>query len=139
MKKHYALKTFYLILLISLGRLSSANSQSVVNYFFSNETTGSLQLDKDGNAIDMSTGTIQLYGPNVTSYSPAIQNLGFTFLFMGTAWTQFSANPDGQFRFGSVNISGGSQNFTGLPYLLLVNSDNKTSPTGMVHYKRQGS
>ncbi len=117
----------------------SSKGQSVSNYQFVTNTTGSLQADKNGNPIDMSTGTTQLYGSNVTSYSAIVQNM-FTFYFMGTAYTQFSVSPDGQLRFGPNPITGNVQTpVLGNEYLFLISSDNSTGPSGKVHYKIQNS
>jgi hypothetical protein len=99
-----------------------------------------LVLDKDANAIDMSTGTTQLYGGLVDTYTAAVTNIGFNFTFMGTTYSQFSCNPDGQIRLGATVISGHVQTAAAsTPYLIANNTDGKTDTTGKVHYKVQGS
>ncbi len=134
-RKRYNFKKI-ICFIFCLGSFSVAG-QSTSNYQFTTGTTGSLQLDKDGNAIDMSTGTTQLIGPNLTNVVSIIQNIGFTFYYMGLPYTQFSTNVSGQVQLGSL-ISGNSQSYTSLPKLILNNLACKTSATGKVHFKTQG-
>ncbi len=117
----------------------NATAQSAGNYSFATNTNGSLSLDKNGNTIDMSAGTTQLYGPNTDSYTAVLQSMGFGFTFMGATYTSFSANPDGQVRLGAV-ITGPLQNATlNVPCLFPVNYNTKVSSIGKVHFKVQGS
>src|SRR5574343_108824 len=79
-----------LIGLSFLGMLSTNKTYaqlSVANYAYATGTNGSLVLDKDANAIDMTTGTTQLYGGGVDTYTGAVTNIGFNFTFMGTTYT----------------------------------------------------
>ncbi len=126
-----------IILMLSLTLISFA--QSTGNYAYSTSTSGSLVLDKDGNSIDMSTGTTDLYGPNVDTYIATVQTLSFTFVFMGVPYTQFSVSPDGGVRFGSTPISLHTYSpTTNTAFISLTNIDNKTGVgTGKVHYKVQ--
>ncbi|MBS7788263.1 hypothetical protein KIH23_13225, partial [Flavobacterium sp. CYK-55] len=129
-----------LVMLVCLTLGQNAWAQSAANYTFSTSTAGSLALDKDGNAIDMSTGTTQLYGANVDTYTnPGAQNFGFTYYFMGTGYTQWNANPDGQIRLGSTLLTGHTSSAAaGAAILLANNIDSKTgTTTGKVHYKVQ--
>jgi len=113
-------------------------AQSAANYAYSTSTTGSLVLDKDGNAIDMNTGATQLYGPNVDVFTAVVQNIGFEYFFMGTRYSQFSVNPDGQLRFGSSAISTHTQSAAASsPTIFVNNTDGITSATGKVVYKVQ--
>lgn len=130
------------LLICSLFACTLIFGQNAANYAFSTGNTGSLVLDKDGNAIDMSTGTTLLYGPNVDTYTnPGLQNFGFTFWFMGTPYTTWNANPDGQVRLGTSLLTGHTSFATaGIPMLVANNIDARTGVgTGKVHYKVQGS
>lgn len=129
----------WVLLLLALVLTSNINSQSTANYAYTTSTTGSLVLDKDGNAVDMSTGTTQLYGAGVDTYTATLQNLGFTYIFMGVPYTQFSANPDGQVQLGSTLITGHTQTAAlSTAKILALNTDNITgSGTGKVHFKVQ--
>ena len=128
-----------LMLLVCMTFGHSAWAQSVANYAYSTSTSGSLALDKDGNAIDMSTGTTQLYGAGVDTYTnPGAQNFGFTYYFMGVPYTQWNANPDGQIRLGSTLLTGHTSSAAaGVPLLIANNIDAITGAAGKVHYKVQ--
>ncbi len=130
-----------LIAIILMGLPYISFCQNSANYSFLTNSTGSLALDKNNNAIDMSTGTTQIYGPNIDfPYTPILQNIGFTFYFMGQPYTNFSVNPDGQFRFGTNLMSGQQQGFAlNEPKLFPMNYSGKTTASGKVHFKVQGS
>jgi hypothetical protein len=130
-----------LLLMLSVLLVTTLSfAQSAANYTFSNSITGSLAL-ANGNSVDMSTGTTQLYGTGVDTYTAAVTNIGFPFFLMGVGYTQFSCNPDGQIRLGSTLITGHTQSATSsVPYLIANNIDGKTDATaGKVHYKLIGS
>ena len=113
--RRYHLKRGNYFILLFLTFTNFSFGQSTANYSFANLSNGSLVLDRNLNAIDLNTGATQLYGPNTNSfYTAVIQNLGFTFYFMGTPYTSFSANPDGQVRLGAFVISGETQNTANL-------------------------
>jgi hypothetical protein len=129
-----------ILMFLSLTVSQQAWAQSAANYTPFTSTTGSLVLDKDANAIDMSTGTTQLYGGLVDTYTATVTNIGFNFTLMGTTYSQFSCNPDGQIRLGATVISGHTQTAAAsTAYLLANNADGKTDTTGKVHYKVQGT
>ncbi len=135
-------KTSWLVMLLLLLSVSLGHrtwAQSTANYAYSTSTTGSLALDKDGNAVDMSTGTTQLYGAGVDTYTNAgVQNFGFTFRFMGSAYTQWNANPDGQIRLGTTLLTGHTSSAaSGAPFIIASNIDAITGAAGKVHYKVQ--
>ncbi|NVO10048.1 MAG: Ig-like domain-containing protein [Bacteroidales bacterium] len=133
MKKLYTFaKITLLTLFLCLGILGFG--QNIANYTFSSSTTGSL--------TDMSSGTTQLVAPNQDMFGSTVTNIGFNFTFMGVTYTQFSANADGQFRFGSTAI--GSSAITSpilnAPLLVPIGGDNKTAAvTGKVHYRLDGT
>jgi hypothetical protein len=116
----------------------SAHGQSPVNYNYLTNSTASLISDKDGNSIDMSVGTTLIYGSMIENYAAALQNIGFSFYFMGVPYTQFSTNPSGQVALGAL-ITGSTQTIPdSKPVIVLNNQGAKTSATGKVHFKMQG-
>ncbi len=129
-----------ILMFLSLTVSQQTWAQSTANYTPSTSTTGSLVLDKDGNAIDMSTGTTQLYGGLVDTFTATVTNIGFNFTMMGTTYSQFSCNPDGQIRLGATAISSHTQTAAAsTAFLIANNADGKTDTTGKVHYKVQGT
>ncbi|TAF94076.1 MAG: hypothetical protein EAZ47_04810, partial [Bacteroidetes bacterium] len=89
-------------------------AQSTSNYTFTNEANGSL--------YDLNTGFTSIYGGGTDSYTATVRNIGFDFVFMGTVYTQFSCNPDGQIRLGNVPITGHTQAAaSGVPYIIANN------------------
>ncbi|MBN8481130.1 MAG: DUF11 domain-containing protein [Xanthomonadales bacterium] len=105
------------------------------NYAFATGTDASL--------TNMSTGTTQLLGPNVDDTASAVTNIGFSFIFQGTAFTQFSVNDNGAFRFGPTALAGGSPYqplaVAGQSKLTAFGADQSTSGTGKVHYRVDGA
>lgn len=79
--------------------------QSTANYAFTTNTTGSLALDMNGNAVDMSTGTTQLVAAASDQGVSSLTNIGFNFLFFGSPFTQFSASANGILQLGSTLVS----------------------------------
>jgi hypothetical protein len=87
----------------------NTNAQSTANYTFTTAATGSLVLDVNSNAIDMSTGTTQLVAASVDD-SPASSltnlNLGsgnvFDLWFMGSRYTQFGVTANGIITLGVI-------------------------------------
>lgn len=119
-------------------------AQSSANYTFATNTTGSLALDMNGIAIDMSAGTTQLVGPGLDAAASAVTNIGFDFHFMGSRFTQFSVQEDGILQLGATaaptntyTISGGSATN---PRISALNADFRTgATTGKIHYKVVGT
>ena len=58
-------KIVLLLLLLPFIFSKSMGQASTANYAFSTGTTGSLALDQNGNAIDMSSGTTTVVGASV--------------------------------------------------------------------------
>lgn len=133
---------FLIVMLMAMNH--SVWAQSSANYTFATSTTGSLALDMNGGAIDMSTGTTQLVGPGADNSASGVVNIGFDFFLMGNRFTQFSVQDDGILQLGSTvvtrntyTISGGT---TTLPLLSAFNGDLRTgSSTGKIHYKVTGT
>lgn len=95
--------------------------QSTANYAFSYAFTGSL--------VDISTGATTLLTGNNDDNPSTVNNIGFTFYFMGAPYTQFSINSNGQLRLGSTTISGsGISSFSAnTPILAPMAGDNEVN------------
>ncbi|MGI4870372.1 MAG: hypothetical protein ACRYFX_04235, partial [Janthinobacterium lividum] len=118
------------MMLVALLSSSAAWAQSTANYAFTNSSTGSLVDMSSGTTDALATGT---YNDDVAS---AVQPIGFTFGFMGTAYTQFSINSNGQLRLGATAISGGAASPTaGSAILAPMGGDNAIQIAGKVHYR----
>ena len=135
--------TFRFVLLLISLLLSTEISfaQSSVNYTFTTNTTGSLALDANGNAVDMTTGSIQLVGSLSDATASDVNNIGFNYYFMGNLYTQFSANADGILGLGAsavsgTSVSGGSAT---TPKISALGADLYVSASGKVHYKIIGT
>ncbi len=130
------------LILITLILSVSAFSQTSDNYTFSTGTNASLVLDRNSNTVNMSSGTTSLVNSNSDNGASSIQNIGFTFTFMGTAYTTFGATANGGMRLGSTlsgTIYGNSfpQAYVILaPYLQNIKTKNSS---GKVHFKLHGS
>ena len=123
-----------LIIFFCLFALNFTYGQSTANYSFSSVTNGSL--------IDMSSGTTELLatGTYHDDDASSVANIGFTFYFMGTPYSQFSINSNGQMMLGSTAIAGGNQTPAASVALIApISGDNAVRTTGKVHYKVIGS
>jgi hypothetical protein len=82
-------KLLILLVMLFLG-VTLLLAQAISEYTYATATNGSLQ--------DMSTGTTALLGPGTyyDDQSSVVANIGFTFTFGGTGYTQFSGNSNGQ-------------------------------------------
>ena len=133
---------FLIVILMAMNH--SVWAQNSANYTFATSTTGSLALDMNGGAIDMSTGTTQLIGAGLDAAASAVTNIGFDFHLMGNRFTQFSVQEDGILQLGSTavgtnvyTINSGSATS---PRLSAFNADLRTGlTTGKVHYKVSGT
>ena len=82
--------------------------QSTANYAFTTNTTGSLALDANGNAIDMTTGTTSLIAASIDDGASSLTNLNlevgntFEFYFMGTKYTNFGVSSNGIMTMGVI-------------------------------------
>lgn len=116
-------------------------AQSSINYAFTTNTTGSLALDANGNAVGMTSGSTQLVGSLSDTTASAVNNFGFNYYFMGNLYTQFSANADGILGLGAsavsgTSVSGGSAT---TPKISALGADLYVSASGKVHYKIIGT
>lgn len=133
---------FLIVILMAMNH--SVWAQNSANYTFATSTTGSLALDMNGGAVDMSTGTTQLIGPGLDAAVSAVTNIGFDFHFMGNRFTQFSVQEDGILQLGSTAVSTNTYTINGgsatSPRLSAFNADLRTGQTsGKVHYKVSGT
>ena len=118
------------VVLLTLLSTASAWAQSTANYAFTTSTTGSLADMTSGTTTALATGTYR------DDDASTVQPIGFTFGFMGTAYTQFSVNSNGQLRLGATAISGGSAlPAAGAAILAPIGGDNALQATGRVVYK----
>lgn len=131
-------------LLTSTSFVQNGFAQAIGNYAFTTNNNGSLALDMNGNAIDMTGGTTQLIAPSINSAASALTNIGFDFYFMGSLNTQFNVSSHGLLGLTTAvstgnNIGGG----TGPRIGALVGGTSGTSmathSTGKVHYKVTGT
>ena len=120
--------------LFVLATSGGALGQSTANYAFSTNTTGSLALDANGNAIDMTTGTTALVAAGQDSYTSAVTNIGFNFIFMGSTYAQFNASSNGVMQLGTTLVSTttyvGSGGTLTAPKLAPLACDAITASTG---------
>ncbi|MCF6130239.1 T9SS type A sorting domain-containing protein [Flavobacterium sp. AS60] len=118
-----------LVVLLSLATGQKSWGQSLANYSYSTDLSGTL---------DPMTGATSLAGTGgmTTGYNDdnasAVTNIGFTFFFMGTPYTQFSVTSNGQMRLGSTAISGGAVTSTsaGVAYFAPMAGDNSSGLAG---------
>jgi hypothetical protein len=125
---------FQLLLLVSLFLMLSTKAQNSVNYSAISSTTGSL--------TDMSSGTTQLIGSNNDDASSPVTNLNFDLFFMGTRYVQFSVNSNGTLRLGATAINSSlfePLGTAGQALITAYGADQRTHPTGKVHYKVTGT
>ena len=78
-----------LLMMLCLAPLSSF-AQSITNYTFSTTTDGSLE--------DLTVGATVLMTGNRDTAATGVFPIGFDFYFMGTKYTHFSGNSNGQLR-----------------------------------------
>ena len=132
---------------------SNVIAQSLGNYTFVTNNTGSLTADKDGAVINMSTGTteISLAGgalPNTVYHdddASTVINLPFSFGLLGNVYDRFSLNSNGQVKLGNATdadaILGGaiSAPASNTAYLAPISGDNAIQSNGKVHTKVFGT
>jgi len=147
--KHHLMRNIYVKLLMGLVfvfGVVGVNGQSTVNYTFATNTTGSLVLDMNSNAVDMSTGTTQLVAAGLDATASAATTFpsSMEFWFMGTRFTQFSVNDDGILQLGATavlaNLYTINTGTASLPKFSAFNADLRTgTTTGKIHYRIVGT
>jgi len=119
-----------IIMVILLG-ITLLFAQGIPDYTFATGTSGSLE--------DMSTGTTTLLSGYSDSGASPVTDIGFTFVFAGNVYTQFSANANGLMRLGSNVISGSTSPVANAAILGAISGDNSIQAGGKIHYKVVGS
>jgi hypothetical protein len=120
-------------------------AQNINNYVFSTNNTSSLALDRNGNAVNMTTGTTQVIAPSTTSAGSGLFNIGFDFYYYGARYTQISVTSNGLLGFGQAVVAGANAFLGGNTRISIMNStaftgtSMATSSTGKVHYKVVGA
>jgi hypothetical protein len=131
-------------LITSFLSIERVNAQaSTANYTFSTATNGSLALDANGNAVDMSTGTTQLVAAATDQTVSTANSIGFNFILMGNAYSQFTAGANGLVGLGSTAFSTSvyspSGGTTTTPLIAPFAGDLQTGSSGKVHFKVIGT
>lgn len=99
---------------------------------------------RSGFAPTTLSSPVTLIGPNSDNVASVVTDIGFTFWFAGTAYTQFSVNENGLMTLGSVQISGSdfSNNLasgTTIPKIAPYWDDLATGTNGSVVYVLSGT
>lgn len=134
----------FVTVLIALFSFAFVQGQSTANYAFSTNTSGSLALDANGNAVDMSTGTTQLVAGGQDDTASAVFPLGFNYFGMGTFFNSFSANSNGAMALGTTAVgTSGTTNGGSATTMFIApfGGDQYTNvaSNGKVHYKVVGA
>ncbi|MBM3922658.1 MAG: hypothetical protein FJ340_05560, partial [Sphingomonadales bacterium] len=139
-------KSSLLFLTLTLAVLFVGNGvkgQSSSNYTFSTNATGSLALDANSNAVDMTTGTTTLLSGGSDFGVSSVTNIPFTFIFMGRPFSQFSATADGMLNLGATANSGTTLTASGAsattPRISAFGGDLYLGSSGKIHSKVVGS
>lgn len=133
--------TVLMLLCITFAFTMNAGAQNASQYSFSTVSNASLALDKNSNAVDLSTST-QLVASTSDDVVSASTNIGFNFTFFGTTYTAFTASSNGGIRLGGTigtTTIGTSFPVSAQAILAPYLGDIRTSTTGKVHYKLIGT
>ncbi len=124
-----------LSLIICLTISFQAGAQIMSNYAFTSTTGAPL--------IDISVGSTTSVFSSNDDTPGALFDIGFTFLFMGSSYTQVSVSPDGFLKFGSPAATSQFTNSltstTNVPKLAPYWDDLATGTDGYVKYKTIGT
>lgn len=127
-------RSFHLITLFFFGLLWQNGWGQAGNYAF---TTGT------GATLNSMAGSTQLVAANMDDGSSAVTNIGFTFTFACTNYTQFSASSNGLLGLGGTAVTTSYSNaMTGsasYPIVAAAWDDMSTCTTGKVHYRLTGA
>ena len=131
------------LLMAALFAANSTSAQQASKYIFQTSGSASLVVDRNGAAVNMGTGTTTLVGASQDDGRSGIINIGFTFPFMGSNATQFSASSNGAIRLGGSLIAtsayGNSFPVASQQIIAPFWGDLATASNGKVHYKVQGT
>ena len=141
-KTRTSFKSVLLIVVFALFAGITMQGQSTANYAFTTNATGSLALDANSNAIDMTTGTTLLVAASTDDGSSVVNSIGFDFYGMGTFFNKFSANSNGAMALGNTAVGTSGTTNGGSATALFISpfgGDAQVNATGKVHYKIVGT
>lgn len=130
-------KFFFVAMCLGLSCQYGFSQASTANYNFSSTATGSL--------TDMSSATTTLIGPNTDGLNMGtfsiVNDIGFTFYFMGMPYTTFVATEDGVIRLGNslTSINRVPDIVANEPRIIPFSCDMRVGNNGKVHYKIIGT
>jgi hypothetical protein len=132
------MKKLYALLIATALLCTQISAQQVNTYTFSNGSGGTL---------DPMTGSTQLVGSSSDDGISAVTNIGFSFTYGGTAYTQFSANANGLIRLGPTAIASGLSGYSNSasnagsnsPAIMTYWDDLATGTNGRVHFVLTGT
>ncbi|MBK8196627.1 MAG: PPC domain-containing protein [Lewinellaceae bacterium] len=117
-----------------MGVVAGLNAQTANTYAFTTST---------GATLDVMAGAATAIGASVDDTPSGILDIGFSFSYEGTAYTQFSVSPDGFIKLGSPaavsQFSNSIVSTTNIPKLFPYWDDLATGTTGNVTYLVTGS
>ncbi len=123
------------LLLGMTAQVAWAASATAASYTFSTSTTASL--------VPMTSGTTTLVAADQDDLGSALTNIGFEFYFMGTRYSQFSANSNGLIQLGAQVQNASPYKplaQTGKALIAPYGADQRTHiGDGKVHFKVIGS
>ena len=96
-QNYYSKKSFLFIFYILFVSVSTTALGQISSYTFATAAGTSLE--------DMSSGTTQIIADGVDDGSSAVTNIGFSFFYNCTSYTQFSVNSNGLMRMGGTVVS----------------------------------
>lgn len=141
----------FVTVFVTLLSFVFVQGQSTANYAFSTAASGSLALDANGNAVDMSTGTTTLLDRTSNAGTPddfasAVVPIGFNFTGMATVFSNFSVNTNGAMSLGNtaVGTSGTTNGGSATAFFIAPFGGDQAIPaavgsTAKIHYKLIGS
>jgi len=116
---------------------SGSNSQLLATgtQFFNQQANGYAFSSASGTSLQNMTGATQLLGSGLDFSASALANIGFTFNFGGTNYTQFSVSSNGVMGLGSTAVSSADgNNSTTAPTIIPGWDDMHTCTNGNVQY-----
>ena len=134
-KKQYKIQSFFgvlqLIILFTFFCTQLSFGQDATQYTFGTST---------GASLTTMTGSTPLVASGQDINASALTNIGFTFNYCGTNYTQFSVSSNGAMRLGTVVTNIDANSITNsAPLILPLWDDMHTCTNGKVHYLLSGS
>ncbi len=131
------LSRLLIVLSISLIQISALNGQTLIS-------ASTYAFTRSGFAPTSLTTPTTLIGPNSDNVASAVTDIGFTFWFAGSPYTQFSVSENGLMTLGSTQISGSDfannmSSGTPIPKIAAYWDDLATGTNGSVVYQVSGT